>query len=204
MKTEQKEHALTSEEQLEAILFQFVTLYDRIAEDRQVTAKQGADIAKFVKEFARDVTQFSSLEEKVRNDIHACIKNEANNMTSDIGKSLAKAAFTEVEPIIYKLESASSDARSLLHAYYSDMRTAHWKIIGTAISVSVITSLMIVWLLMPKPALPLTDIQLQKYEMGEMFSSLWRDLPKEKQDWFWNKAKEKEKTKLNNDQPKAR
>jgi hypothetical protein len=198
MKTEQKEHALTSEEQLEAILFQFVTLYDRIAEDRQVTAKQGADIAKFVKEFAREVTQFSSLEEKVRNDIHACIKNEAKSMTTDIGKSLARTAFSETEPTINKLREATNDARRLLNVYYAEMSTTHWKIILAAVASSILTSLLIVWLLMPKPTLPLSDLQLTRYELGKTFSEVWGGLPKEKQDWFWSRATEKKKAALEN------
>jgi DNA-binding ferritin-like protein (Dps family) len=76
----EQEEPLTSEEHLESILFQFVNLYERWAEDRQVTAKQGADIAKFIKEFAGHVNDFALLEEKVRGDIHARIENEAKNI----------------------------------------------------------------------------------------------------------------------------
>ncbi len=65
----EQEESLTPSEQLEAILFQFVNLYERWSEDRQVAAKQGADIAKFVKEFAEQVEHFENIEEFVRQQL---------------------------------------------------------------------------------------------------------------------------------------
>lgn len=178
MSAEQRETVLTSEEQLEAILFQFITLYERIAEDRQVTAKQGYDIAKLVKEFSQNVAQFSSLEERVRKDIHTCIKNESNNMTTDIGKTLAKSAFSEVEPVISKLRSATNDGNTLLRAYYSEMRTTHWKIILAAVVSSILTSLLIVWFLMPKLTLSLSSDDRAYMTTGYEIMTIWKKLSK--------------------------
>lgn len=48
----EQEKLLTPEEHLEAILFQFVNLYERWSEDRQKSAKQGSDIEKLVKQFS--------------------------------------------------------------------------------------------------------------------------------------------------------
>jgi hypothetical protein len=66
-----------------------------------------------------------------------------------------------------------------------------WKIIGASISASVFACLLAMFFLMPKPTLPLTDLQLQRYELGNAFYDLWETLPKEKKDWFLNKTKMK-------------
>lgn len=92
---------------------------------------------------------------------------------------------------------AANDARRLLNVYYAEMSTTHWKIILASVASSILTSLLIVWLLMPKPTLPLSELQLARYELGKTFSDVFNGLPKEKQEWFLNKANDKKKTNLN-------
>ncbi len=52
---------------------------------------------------------------------------------------------------------------------------------GITIGTAIITSLFIVWLLIPKPTLPLTDEQIVDYQNGQLFSKVWTKLSKKEQ-----------------------
>ena len=118
--TAQEGSALTPAEHLESILFQFVNLYERWSEDRQVAAKQGADIAKFVKAFSEQVANFESIEAVVRDDITTSIDAAAKNMGVSIGKTVGESASKEVEPIVRKLREAVHEAETSLSRYHAD------------------------------------------------------------------------------------
>ena len=60
---------------------------------------------------------------------------------------------------------------------------------GITIGTAVITSLFIVWLLMPSPKLPLTDDQLNTFYNGQFFNEFWSKLSKKEQDHLTNLAK---------------
>lgn len=172
----QEESTLTPAEHLESILFQFVNLYERWSEDRQVAAKQGADIAKFVKAFSEQVTNFESIEEGVRDDITTSVEAAAKNMGISIGKTVGEAASREVEPIVRKLREAVHDAEMSLSRYRSDSRLTKWKTIGITAFSSIAVSLMIAWLIMPRPMIPLTNDQIATYQSGVFFESVWPKL----------------------------
>jgi hypothetical protein len=174
--TEQEESALTPEEHLESILFQFVNLYERWSEDRQVAAKQGADIAKFVKAFSEQITHFESIEEGVRKDITTSIEVAAKNMGVSMGKMIGEAASKEVEPIVRKLREVVHDAEMSLSRYCSDSQLTKWKTIGITAFSSIAVSLMIAWLIMPRPMIPLTNDQIATYQSGVFFESVWPKL----------------------------
>lgn len=187
----EQDDVLTSEEHLESILFQFVNLYERWSEDRQVTAKQSADLAKFVKVFAQQVNEFATLEEKVREDIHASMRTEAKNMAVYLGETIGEAARKQIEPTIKQLDEACDEARSNLMGYYLQVSSAKWMTIGVTVVTTILTSLLIVKCLMPVPTSPLTNQQIDTYRAGEVFELIYPKLsPKQKQ-WLLDIAKGK-------------
>lgn len=189
----QQEESLTPEEHLEAVLFQFVNLYERWSEDRQVTAKQSADLAKFVKEFAQQVNKFSALEEKVRDDIHTSMRTEAENIAFYLGGTIGEAARKQIAPTIKKLEEASDEARGNLVSYYSELSSYKWMTIGVTVLTTIITSLLIVKFLMPTPVMPLTAQQIDTYGAGEVFQSILPKLSTRQKQWLFDVAKGKAK-----------
>lgn len=200
----EQEESLTPEEHLEAILFQFVNLYERWSEDRQVTAKQSADLAKFVKEFAQQVNKFATLEERVRNDIHTSMRTEAENMAVYLGQTLGEAARKQIAPTVKKLEETSDEARGNLVGYYSELSRYKWVTIGVAALTTILTSLLIVKLLMPTPVMPLTAQQMDTYEAGEAFQLISSKLSTRQRQWLFDVAKGKAKNheKLSEDMKK--
>jgi len=189
----QQEESLTPEEHLEAVLFQFVNLYERWSEDRQVTAKQSADLAKFVKEFAQQVNKFAALEEKVRDDIHTSMRTEAENMAVYLGGTIGEAARKQIAPTIKKLDEASDEARGKLVSYYSELSSYKWMTIGVTVLTTIITSLLIVKFLMPMPIMPLTAKQIDTYGAGEVFQSILPKLSTRQRQWLFDVAKGKAK-----------
>lgn len=186
----EQEESLTSEEHLEAILFQFVNLYERWSEDRQVTVKQSSDLAKFVKEFAQQVNQFATLEEKVRNDIHTSIRREAENTAVYFSKTIGEAARSEVEPTVRKLSEAVDESENVLHRYRSSLRFANWAMVAVSVASSILASLLIMWWLIPKPTLPLTSQQVRYLVTGESFNEIWPKLSKTEKERFKKLAEE--------------
>jgi hypothetical protein len=189
----EQEESLTPDEHLEAVLFQFVTLYERWSEDRQVTAKQSADIAKFVKEFAQQVNKFATLEERVRNDIHTSMRTEAENMAIYFGQTIGESAKKQIAPTVKKLEEASNEARGNLVSYYSELSSYKWTTIGITMLTTILTSLLIVKLLMPTPIVPLTAQQIDTYGAGEVFQSILPKLSTRQRQWLFDVAKGKAK-----------
>jgi len=75
---------LTSQEHLEAILFQFVKLYERFSEDRQVCVKQSSDTAKLVSSFMDQVNRFETLTPVVCDALASAIKKVINNAANEV------------------------------------------------------------------------------------------------------------------------
>ena len=62
---------ISVEDRLKAIVYQFILLHDRWSEERQVAAKQGADMADLLKLFDYQIKNFKTLESKVRQEIYS-------------------------------------------------------------------------------------------------------------------------------------
>jgi hypothetical protein len=187
----EQEESLTPAEQLEAILFQFVNLYERWSEDRQVAAKQGADIAKFVKEFTDQVEHFESIEEFVRAQIRSSMNDATVLVASSISRAATDAIQKETSRAADDIRDAVSTAKGLLTSYQSSLNMTHWKMLGAMVLSSIATSLLIVYFLTPKPTLPLTGNDIQIYELGRTFSQIWPTISEEKKRWFLKETNRK-------------
>ena len=109
-----EQQKLTSQEHLEAILFQFVKLYERFSEDRQVGVKQSSDTAKLVSHFTAQVNRFETLTPAVCDALSASIKKIIGNAAHEVSQEINSAAFRATENIAQKLKSAASDTEQTL------------------------------------------------------------------------------------------
>ncbi len=173
---------------LEALLYEFVNLHEKLSKG---AASRDSEIGGRIKEFSLQLSELEKLEKTVRDDIRASIRKEAENTAIYYGKTIGDAARNRVDLAIANLQQAASEATITLKRYQSEVRLTQWKIIGASIVASVFASVLILFFLMPKPTLPLTDLQLQRYQLGNAFYDLWETLPKDKKDWFLGKTKMK-------------
>jgi hypothetical protein len=70
--------------------------------------------------------------------------------------------------------------------YQADVVANQWKIIGVTAVTTIITCLLLVWLLIPKPTLPLSNEQLKYLNSGVMMELVWPKLT-EKEQTYWLK-----------------
>lgn len=177
--------AMTQEDQLKAILYQFITLYERWAEDRQAAAKQGTDTAQLVNIFIEQVKRFQELEPQVRQQIISSIQNANTNAVKTISEEIGKEATQAVENTARQLSHRVEQVQKTLGAYQNEVAKTQWQIILTTMLTSIVTCLLLVWLLIPKPTLPLTEEQLNYLGNGKMLELVWPKLSKqEQQHWL--------------------
>jgi hypothetical protein len=191
--TEQEENALTPEEHMESILFQFVNLYERWSEDRQVAAKQGADVARLVKEFSGEVERFSEIEDAVIVKLGNGLTRTTDGISKMVHGAVAQAVDKAFDESARKIQESTYRAERLFAEYQSSLNLSHWKTIAITAVTSIAACLLIVWLLMPKPTLPLTDKQIETYQSGEVFENVWPKLSIKQKQWILDIAKGKVK-----------
>lgn len=176
---------MTSEDRLKAVLYQFITLYERWAEDRQVAAKQGADTAQLVTVFLEQVKNFQSLEPKVRQQISNSIESASSSAVKSMGKAIGEEATRSVEDTAKKLKTTVEATQRTLNAYQEEIVMVGWKVILTTAVTSIVICLLLVWLLIPKATLPLTDQQINFLNDGQLMHVIWPKLSKkEQQHWL--------------------
>ncbi len=185
------------EERLKGIAYQFIALYERWSEDRQVAAKQGADTAELVQLFTEQVKGFQTLEPKVRQQIVASIHNAAAGVAKTVAEATAKEATRATEAITQQLTRVTQQAENTLNHYQADVITNQWKLIGITAITTIITCLLLVWLLIPKPTLPLSNEQITYLNSGIMMELVWPKLTKKEQDRWLKLADELQYSKLN-------
>ena len=188
----EQEESLAPEEQLEAILFQFVNLYERWSEDRQKAAKQGADIEKFIKQFASEVDRFSAIENAVIEKLKKSLSDTTVTISSMVYDAVSHSVDRSLDNSARKIRESADYAENVFSAYKSSLNLSHWKLVAITALSSITVSLLIVWWLMPKPTIPLTDAQLTAYHNGMVLNSFWDKLSHRQQQWLLNVADDKE------------
>jgi len=174
--------SLTSEEQLEAILFQFVNLYERWSEDRQLLMKYAMSTTDLLKVFKEEVSSFQASEEQVREAIIKSIHVASTNAVGALANEVGKKALDAVNSVTNKLKNSVDSAEKILQEYQHSIKRSQRKIIGISFLTTIVTSLLVVWLLIPRPTLPLTDEQMDVMHMGYAFNAIYDKLSKEDQD----------------------
>ena len=176
---------LNSEERLKGIAYQFLKLYERWSEDRQVLNAHLATQAEMLKTFSAQLKNFESLEPQVRdqlvNNIHKAAKSISHEMGSMMQQVIGKVVTFEVESATKKLSQVINDTANTLKNYQANAENNLIKTIGITVGTTLVASLLIVWLLIPKPTLPLTGDQLNTYYNGQLLNEFWPKLSKKEQ-----------------------
>ena len=76
----------------------------RWSEDRKVTAKQGADIAKFVNEFASEVDRFSAIEDAVIAKLKKSLDQTTASISEMVHGSVSQAVDSSLDGSARKIK----------------------------------------------------------------------------------------------------
>lgn len=172
---------LTQEERLQALVYKFLQLYDRLSEERLMAAKQNAEIAEVVNALTEQVKHFEALEGKVRQEIAVNIRQAAAKAAQTVGKELQEVATPSMEEAKKRLIAAAERAEQVIQQTQRDAKSMVWFSILGLFALPIIVSLLTVWLLIPKPTYPLTDRQLTLLTTGYQISQIWDKLSKKEQ-----------------------
>ena len=182
MSTIQEEtNQLNLDDRLKGIAYQFLKLYERWAEDRQVLNKNMVVFEEMLKIFTYQIKEFEKLETKANHQILISAEKAAKHVCSEIGAMVGKSLTKEVNTSTVELKNTVNETTSLLKQYQTEVKNNLFLIIGATIIGAVATSLFVVWLFVPAPKLPLTDDQLNTYYNGQFFNEFWFKLSKKEQ-----------------------
>lgn len=179
------EPELNLDDRLKAIAYQFVKLYERWSEDRQVAAKQGAELSELVTTFTQQVDHFMRLEGQVRQQLVNTIQTTSQGAVKTLSEVMSREARQALDKTTSSLEAKVHQASQVLSAYESEVVTTQWKVIAATVITTVATCLLAVWLLIPAPTLALTQTQVKELYGGQIMNQVWPKLTKkERRHWL--------------------
>lgn len=193
--SKQTKPQLNSEDQQQALLFQFVALYERWSEDRQVAAKQGCDLAKLLEQFSQEVERFSAIEEAVIVRLRKSLNETVVNLSEKVNSATTDALNNTLGSCVNRMDRAAKSVEVIL-AENKEMKWLRYlKALALNVVCSLVVSGFVVWLFMPQPTLPLTADDMTTYLAGKKILALWSTLSKEKQQRIVSMMKDKEQKK---------
>lgn len=165
---------------LEEVMHQFLLLSERFAEERQLLNKQTVELTKVLTRLSLQVEKLGEADRHLRDQVESSIKSASNHLADRAMKEMGGSLHQVTGQLAEKVQSAT---RTLMQ-YENEVVTFGWKWIGTMVFTAILTSLLLVWFLMPRPTLPLTQQQLSDLNQGEITRLIWPKLSsKEKQHW---------------------
>lgn len=182
--SEATKQSLNQEEQQQALLFQFISLYERWSEDRQVAAKQGYDLAKQLEQFKREVSRFSSLEEAVIVKLRTSLNETTHTLSEQVNTATADALNTTLGASVQRIEHASRTVETILANHQQIRWFSQVKTLMMNCLCSLVVSSLVLWFWMPGPTLPLSEEDMNAYVMGKRLTRVWPTLSKEQRQWF--------------------
>jgi hypothetical protein len=169
------------DERLENVFRQLLDLYERHAQERQIIIKEKEELSKLTHLLVNQTKEIGQYETGIRKRIQDCIKDSSEVAIREIEKSVADKSSQAVAQLLHKIDNSFASIEDLIKHFRHEKWPSAWKTIGIAIMGSVITALLIVWLFMPKPTLPLSNEQLSYLQEGQMLAQMWPKLTKQEQ-----------------------
>lgn len=179
----EKTEVLKPEEQLEAILYQFVNLYERWSEDRQAAAKQGAELNKLVKNFSEEVINFKQLESNVKSQIRDSILNAGTTVTKSIGNQIKADAQEAIKEASATLSKAVQQTQQTLAEAGNEVNGGLWRLVFGSFFCAILTALLILWFFIPSRIVMDNDFK-NAIADGVRYEKFWPKLNNAQQQWL--------------------
>lgn len=153
----------TSPETLETLLYKFLHLHE-------LFVQQGTSFADLLAEQKHLVP---SVEQQLMRHLQTAMQR--------VDKTLEEAVNKMASGSVQTLVRASEETQRALESACTFARYRFWRELCMTVGCSVIASLLSVWLLMPRPVLPLNAAQMRFYELGKHFDVFYQALSKSEQ-----------------------
>ena len=168
------------------ILYELGVMNETFITERAFSSKQLLEITKLSKQINEQTEQLKTLAPEVHQALFNSINQAALSVSSIIAKRTMDAATKSTEDITNKLERVANEAQNSLKCYHRELVKAHRKAFAFAAVLTLASSLLMVWLFIPKPKVvsPLTQRQLSYLYDGMTMERVWPNLTeKEKVHW---------------------
>lgn len=179
-----REDTLTQEERLKAVAYQLMSLYDRLSEERLAFLNQQADMKTLVTQLTEQIKTLEAerkhLEVRVRESVHTATHIAAEKIAEKVTQESTRTTAN----LITKLEETVRTAQVRFTTYEREITMGQWKGLLMTIGTAIATSLLLVWLLLPKPTLPLSDAQITNLYQGQLVNIVWPKLSMKEQKYF--------------------
>ena len=146
---------LTPDQQLQAVLYQYVKLYERWSEDRQVLMAQVAKLETVIQNLSNEVDSFAELELDIQKQIRSSIQQASTQIVQSVKQEARALVEEKIHSQIERLDQMLGKTELLLRDYGTQTRREKWKIPGAAILSGLLVALgvgmLIAKLLMPAP-----------------------------------------------------
>lgn len=182
---------INTQEALETVLYKFLSLHDAIDKQRLTLERQNEDLTVLIQAFTEEVQKYQQLDTAIRRQIAMSIQAATKNLGNHLGEEAKKAMFTAVNDIACQLNHAADKTHQVLKEAQEQAQDNVWKRLLWTVLCSVLASLACVWLLMPKPTLPLTKAELELYQLGNTVNRLMANLTEREQQLIWDKLQRK-------------
>ena len=186
--SEEASKNLTPEERLKALLFQYSKLYARWSEDREVFNKGMADQEEVLKNFTQklkkleeQISCFEELEPHVRQKLVDTVKNSISAMVDSINGKIGNSVTFAIDKTVKKLEEEIEEICRAVRVHRQEMQGSQLKTFLIMMGASIVSSLLIVYFLIPKPIMPLSGDNMETYSEGIDIQALWPKLPRRTQ-----------------------
>lgn len=186
---------LTTEGQLQSLIYQFMNLYDRWSEDRQIAAKKGYDLSKILEEFKKEVMLLSEIDNKIIAKLEEKSDQLMLKLFNDLNKTTAEYINNYLENTFEKINQSALKIEKIIDDSNKGKWLSNLKIFFICILCSATITTFIFKYFMPQPTLPLSSYDMKIYSFGDKFLGIWNKLPQEKKDWFLAEAKKIENKK---------
>jgi hypothetical protein len=179
---------LSTEDRLLGVLYQFVKLHECWTKDWSKNRKELDDqmqqLEKTIQALFGKMSSFSKLESTIQQQVQGSIHHAGIQIAQAVKEETRSLMNQTVYDSVHRLSQVVREVESLLQYYRSQTRWQTWKVWGGSLVVALGVGVLVSWLLMPTPTIPLTDSQQTALMLGRIYQSVWPKLPPEdKEDW---------------------
>jgi predicted PurR-regulated permease PerM len=167
---------------IDQLFCQLFDLYERHVQDRQWVIKDKEELGRLIQLLITQTKEVGQYEQGIRKRIQDCIQSSSQAAMEKIEKSVTdknsevieKLQQTITNIVVESIATAMNELRVIKKQF-------PWKIMLFSSAVTLLFSLLIVYFLMPKPMLPLTNAQMHYLQDGKILTQVWPKLSQKEQ-----------------------
>jgi len=176
------EDALKSSEQLEAILYQYVNLYERWSEDRQSFAKKGAELTALIETVESAVHQLEDVELRLKRLLSQRLEQIAEEVKTTLMKATTVTAKESLRQTTQHLQQVVVKTDRVLNDSREEITKGRWRWFAVTLVSAVLSSVVLAHWVLPANLHPLTPRQVASMQLGASFLVSLNHLPKPERD----------------------